>query len=104
MMKSLRALLVAVAMAPASIAFAQQAGLVNVNLEVVRNEIAKDINVNVSQIPVTVQVPIDVAATVCNVQASVLATAAKQGKADCKAQSTSTALNQIVQRQVSAQR
>jgi hypothetical protein len=104
MMKSLRALLVGVVMAPASIAFAQQEGLVNVNIELVRNEIAKDINVNVSQIPVTVQAPIGVAATVCNVQASVLATAAKQGKADCKAQNTSTALNEIVQRQVTAQR
>ena len=44
-----------------------QEGLVNVNLSNIRLEIAKDINVDVSNIPVTIQVPVDVAANVCGV-------------------------------------
>lgn len=83
---------------------AQQSGLVNVNLSNIRADIAKDINVDVSQIPVTVQAPIGVAANVCNVDANVLAQQSKQGgDATCDATSTNTALNQIVQRQIKAQ-
>jgi hypothetical protein len=80
---------------------AQQEGLVNVNVELVKNEIAKNIDVDVSQIPVTVQVPVGIAANVCNVDANVLAQE-KQGEqtANCDAQTTSQALNQVVQKQI----
>ena len=79
----------------------QQSGLVNVNLENVKVQIARDINVDVSQIPVTVQAPIGVAANVCNIDANVLAQQRnREGAASCDAKTTSTALNQIVQRQV----
>jgi len=54
----------------------------------------------VSQIPVTVQAPIGVAATVCGVAANVLGSQAPSGNASCTATSTNTALNQIVQRQL----
>lgn len=83
----------------------QQSGLVNVNLETgdVLTDIANDLSVNVSQIPVNVQVPVGVAANVCNVDANVLAQQAKNGDATCNAQSTSTALNQVVQRQMNEQ-
>jgi hypothetical protein len=81
-------------------AFAQQSGLVNVDLSGVRVEIAKNINVDVSQIPVTVQAPIGVAANVCNVAANVLGEQAGAGGGSCTAQTTSTALNEIVQRQI----
>jgi hypothetical protein len=83
-------------------AFAQprQSGLVNVEVSNVANDIARNVNVDVSQIPVTVQVPIGVAATVCGVAANVLGTQAASGNASCTATSTNTALNQIVQQQL----
>ena len=84
-------------------AFAQQAGLVNVNLGDVRPEIAKNLNVDVSQIPVTVQVPVGVAATVCGVAANVLGQQGGQGGSTCTAKNTSTALNQAVQNQQKGQ-
>lgn len=80
-------------------AHAQQSGLVNVDISNVANNIARNINVDVSQIPVTVQAPIGVAANVCGVNANVLAQQGA-GLANCTATSTSTALNQIVQRQI----
>lgn len=80
-------------------AHAQQSGLVNVDISNVANNIAQNINVDVSQIPVTVQAPIGIAANVCGVNANVLARQGT-GAAQCTATSTSTALNQIVQRQI----
>ena len=91
------AALVGLAGAPA---FAQQSGLVNVDISNVRTDIAKNIQVDVNQVPVTVQAPISVAATVCGVAANVLGTQAASGNAQCQAKSTSTALNQIVQKQI----
>ena len=76
---------------------ATQEGLVNVDVSNVANDLAKNLSVDVSKIPVTVQVPVGVAANVCNVDANVLA---KQKKGDqtasCEASSTSQALNQVV--------
>lgn len=87
------------ATAPASAA--EQNGLVNVDISNVRTEIAKNIDVDVSQVPVTVQVPVGVAANVCGVDANVLAQQKKGSTASCQAQNTSTALNQIVQKRAS---
>ena len=86
-------------------AIAQNAGLVVVDLTLnnVANNIARDLDVNVSQIPVTVQVPIGIAANVCNVSAAALAKQMNDGTAECDAENTSTALNQIVQRQLNRQ-
>ena len=81
-------------------AWSQQSGLVNVNVSNVANNIAKNISVDVSQIPVTVQVPVGVAATVCGVAANVLGQQAASGNAQCTANTTSTALDQTVQRQI----
>ena len=78
----------------------QQGGLVNVNVGNIRPEIAKNINVSENQIPVTVQIPVGVAATVCGVDANVLAQQGRGGTAQCTAKNASTALNQAVQRQV----
>lgn len=78
-------------------------GLVVVNISNVANNLARDLDVSVSNIPVTVQVPVGVAATVCDVNANVLAQQRKTGGATCTAQNTSEALNQIVQRQMTAQ-
>jgi len=79
-------------------------GLVVVNIGNVSPEIAKNINVDVSQIPVTVQAPIGVAAAVCGIDANVLAQQKKgPSPVTCAAKNSSTALNQIVQRQLKGQ-
>ena len=83
---------------------AQQSGLVNVDLSNLRAEIAKDINVDVSQIPVNVQVPVGVAANVCGVDANVLARQQQGSTPNCQAKNKSQALNQQVQRQLVAQK
>lgn len=93
-----------VGMSPA--AFAQQSGggLVTVNVSNVANNLAKNLNVEVSQIPVSVQVPVGVAANVCGVAANVLAQQKGAGGATCDATSTSTALDQVVQRQMGSKK
>jgi hypothetical protein len=85
-------------------AFAQQSGLVNVNLNDVKIDIAKNLNVNVSQIPVTIQVPVAVAANVCGVAVDVLTSQATKGGAKCDAKSTNDDLNKIVQTQLNQQK
>ena len=73
-------------------------GLVVVNISNVANDIARDLDVNVSNIPVTVQVPVAVAATVCNVDVNVLSRQGPLGQnPECTAQATNDALNQLVQ-------
>ncbi|MND07035.1 hypothetical protein D3C83_287890 [compost metagenome] len=58
-----------------------------------------------SQIPVTVEAPIGVAANVCNISANVLASDLNQdGEAVCDATTTSQALNTIVAREIGVQR
>src|SRR2546421_77612 len=80
--------------------FAQAAALVNVDLRnaQILSNIANHLNVNVSNIPITVQAPISVASNVCDVTIAVLSAAYRNGGSTCTAQSTSTALNRIVQR------
>jgi len=92
---------VAMAFGGVTAVMAQQSGLVNVDISNVANNIAKNISVDVSQIPVTVQVPIGVAANVCGVNANVLAQQGA-GTANCAAKTTSTALDQVVLRQIKA--
>ena len=78
-------------------------GLVTVSLgDVVLQEIANDLNVDVADlVDVTqVQVPVGVAATVCGVNANVLAEQKKAGEATCDATSSSEALAQAVQEQI----
>lgn len=102
-MQSLRMLVAAVGSASllltAPLAHSQQEGLINVEISNVANDIARELSVEVSQIPVTVQAPIDVAANVCGVEVNVLSQSGG-GQGGCQAKSTSSALNQIVQRQL----
>lgn len=99
-LKSLVAATLAVGLT-AGAAHAQQGGnLVAVKLNNVANNLAQNLSVDVGQIPVSVQAPIGVAANVCNVQANLLATDNNPDGAECTAESTSQALNQIVQRQI----
>lgn len=71
--------------APALAANNHQSGLVNVNLQ--------DLNL---QVPVSVAVPVGVAANACDVSAAVLAQQAATGPATCTATSTSQALSSAV--------
>ena len=74
--------------------------LVNVDLRnaSVLSNLANNLRVNIRNIPITVQAPINVAAQVCGVSALVLSQAYLLGGASCYAKQSSTALNSIVQR------
>ena len=75
--------------------------LVSVNLQNVLNNLSVSLQVNRNSIPVTAQVPIDVAASVCGVSVDALAASVASGRASCTATTTSAQLNQIVQQQIS---
>ena len=76
--------------------------LVSVNLQNVLNNLSVAIKVDRANIPVTAQVPIDVAANVCGVSVSALAASVASGNARCTATTTSPALIQSVQQQIAA--
>jgi hypothetical protein len=81
--------------------FAQQSKLVKVDIKNIAAKVAKNINVEDSQIPLVVQAPVAVAAHACGVAANVLGQQ-EDGSGGCTATTTSPALEQIVQRQVKA--
>jgi hypothetical protein len=74
-------------------------GLVTVNISNIRLDLANLLNVDISQVPVTVNVPIGVAANVCDVSANVLAQQADDA-APCDANNSSTAITRFVQSQL----
>lgn len=75
--------------------------LVNVSLENVLNDLSVSLQVNRDGIPVTAQVPVDVAAAVCGVSVDALAASLASGNGSCKATTTSPQLVQVVQQQIS---
>lgn len=81
---------------------AQSTGMVAVDVSGVSATIAKNISVDAAQIPATVQVPIGVAANVCGISASTLATRHSPSAAPCQAKSTTVALDQVVQKTLKA--
>ena len=76
--------------------------LVNVNLQNVLNNLSVSLKVNRDNIPVTAQVPIDVAANVCGVSVSALAASIASGQAGCTATTTTPQLTQAVQQQIAS--
>lgn len=78
-------------------------GLVVVNVSNVANNIARDLSIDVRNVPITVQVPVSVAAAVCDIDVNVLAQQRKDGPRTCTAESTSSALNKFVQKQMRQQ-
>lgn len=106
----MRNLMIAAAIAAATTtapAMAQQNGLVNVNITDVSilNDFLNDSQIaalNNVAVPVTVQVPVGVAANVCGVSAAVLGKAGSA--AQCDAKSGSKALAQVVNRQLLSQK
>lgn len=88
--------------APATMAqTAGQEGLVTVNLQNVLNNLARDLKIDRTNIPVTAQVPVQVAANVCGVSVNVLSRQAG-GTNVCTAKTSSQELAQAVQQQMSA--
>jgi hypothetical protein len=81
---------------------AEQDGLVNVNIQDVLQDIAVDLNIEETNIPVNLQVPISVAANVCGVDVNVLSAQAADGDASCNATTGSQELTQVVQQQMAA--
>jgi len=75
--------------------------LINVNLQNVLNDLSVSLKVDRNSIPVTAQVPIDVAASVCGVSVDALAASVASGTASCTATTTSAQLSQVVQQQIS---
>lgn len=76
--------------------------LVSVNLQNVLNDLSVSLKVNRDNIPVTAQVPIDVAANVCGVSVSALAASIASGQAGCTATTTTPQLSQAVQQQIAS--
>ena len=76
--------------------------LISVNLQNVLNDLSVSLHVNRNNIPVTAQVPIAVAASVCGVSVDVLAASAANGKGTCTATTTSPQLSQAVQQQIAS--
>ena len=75
-------------------------GLVVVNVSNVANNLAQNLSVDISRIPVSVNVPIGIAANVCpDITANVLAEQRKNGgSVTCTATNTTQGLSQIVGR------
>ena len=101
-MKRLQSSLLVLGALFAGSAFAQGQGMVNVDLGTVADTIAKNINVEVEKIPASIHVPAPVAATACGVPAAKLAPAAGSDMASCQATNTSSALQQVVEKQLKA--
>ena|SRR5690349_790830 len=76
--------------------------LVSVNLQNVLNDLSVSLKVNRDNIPVTAQVPIAVAASVCGVTVDALAASAANGHASCTATTATPQLTQAVQQQIAS--
>ena len=97
------AALSAICLSGGALAQPKQESPVNVDLSNLRADIAKHINVDASQIPANVKLPVGVAARVCGVDANVLGLD-KGSTPTCQAKNKSQALNEQLQRQTIAQK
>jgi hypothetical protein len=98
------AALSAICLSAGALAQPKQEAPVNVDLSNLRADIAKHINVDESQIPEKLKLPVGVAARVCGVDANVLGLVDKDSTASCQAKNKSQALNEQLQRQLLAQK
>lgn len=103
-MKNIKFLLAAISVTAAAslttAVFAQQPALITVNLSNVANSIAKNLQLNASQIPAAVQTPVEVAASICHVGKKVLEEQGTSPNASCTAETTNGALEKIVREQL----
>ncbi|HEX2257031.1 MAG TPA: hypothetical protein VHG92_10110 [Afifellaceae bacterium] len=77
-------------------------GLINVNISDIRAEVAKNVNVSIENVPITVQLPIAAAAAVCGVDVNLLSVQFNAGNTTCNATTTSADLEQAVRNQMAA--
>ena len=77
-------------------------GLINVNISDIRAEIAKDLDIALESVPITVQLPVTVAADVCGVNVNLLSVQVNTADNTCTATSISPALVQAVENQIAA--
>ena len=75
--------------------------LVNVDLRNVLNDLALDLKIDKSNIPINAQIPITVAANICGVSINILSVSTG-GSPNCTANTTSPELTQAVQQQLAA--
>ncbi len=75
---------------------ASLSNLINVNLSDVAAEIAKNVNIDLSRVPITIQLPITIAANVCGVDVNLLSAQVNTGNNTCTATATSPTLEQEV--------
>lgn len=75
-------------------------GLITVNVSDIRAEIAKNINVNIENVPITVQASVQVAADVCGISVNLISVQFNAGQTTCMATTTSPELEQIVRNQM----
>jgi hypothetical protein len=74
--------------------------LINVNLSDIRAEIAKNVDVALERVPITIQLPVTVAANVCGVNVNLLSVQVDTGNNTCTATTSSVELEQAVKNQV----
>lgn len=84
------------------VASAQTDSLVTVNIQDVLQDIAVELSVEETSIPVNVQLPVSVAASVCDVDVNALSVQVESGDATCVAVTGSQELTQVVQQQVAS--
>jgi hypothetical protein len=75
--------------------------LVNVDLSNVLNDLALDLKIDKSNIPINAQIPISLAANVCGVSINILSVSTG-GSPNCTANSISPELKQYIQQQLAA--
>jgi len=76
--------------------------LVNVNLQNVLNDLSVRLNIDRANVPVTAQLPIQLAANVCGVSVNVLSASLASGRGTCTATTAPQELAQVVQQQMAA--
>ena len=76
--------------------------LVNVNLSNVLNDLALDLKIDKSNIPINAQIPISIAANVCGVSINILSVGGGGSSQGCTANSISPELKQYIQQQLAA--
>ena len=76
--------------------------LVNVDLRNVLNDLALDLKIDKSNIPINAQIPINVAANVCGVSINILSVGGGGASQGCTANSISPELAQYIQQQIAA--
>ena len=74
--------------------------LISVDLSQIRAEVAKNVNVALEDVPITIQLPVSVAANVCGVNVNVLSVQVPTGGSTCTATTSSPTLEQEVRNQI----